>query len=266
MASLFGNQVFAFLFIVSLPIDVTYSYCDRYSRTCDSYEVCCGHNCVYGSTCLNQFCTYDSDCSAGESCCNSKCAYGSTCLDQFCTYDSDCSTSESCCSSKCVYGSTCLHQFCTSVSDCSAGESCCNSQCRPGFDCSGYSCSLSSDCSIVQSCCNGVCTDTYDCEDPTPVIIGSVLGSLIAFFLVLSCIYCLCRRRRPGGSGRVIEGRRVTTTIATTAHSVVHVPPEGYQQSYPYYPPPQYNQYQNSAPPPYSDRATQVLHRKSTQC
>ncbi|XP_068719215.1 keratin-associated protein 10-6-like [Montipora capricornis] len=229
MASLFGNQGFAFLFIVSLPIAVTYSYCDRYSTTCDSDEVCCAHNCVYGSTCLDQFCTYDSDCSTGESCCNSKC----------------------------VYGSTCLYQFCTDDSDCSSGESCCNSQCRPGFDCSGYSCSFSSDCSIGQSCCNAVCTDTYDCEDPTPVIIGSVLGSLIIFFLVLSLIYCLCRRRRLVGSGRVIEGGRVTTTIATTAPSVVHVPPEGYQQSYPYYPPPQYNQYQNSAAPPYSDRATQ---------
>ncbi|XP_068703840.1 uncharacterized protein [Montipora foliosa] len=160
---------------------------------------------------------------------------------------------------KCVNGSTCLNQFCTSFSssDCSSGESCCNSQCRHGFDCSGYSCSFSSDCSIGQSCCNGVCTfDSYDCEEPTPLIIGSVLGSLITFFLVLSLIYCLCRRRRPVGSGRVIEGGRVTTTIAT-AHSVVHVPPEGYQQSYPYYPPPQYNQYQNSAAPPYSDRATQ---------
>ena len=252
MASILAHALVV-LFVCSFRFAVIFGWCNRYSSYCDSYQVCCRNQCVYGSNCLYQSCSMDSDCSVNEACCSDKCRAGSDCIGQSCSKESDCSVNEACCSGKCHAGYGCLGKACSKKSDCSVGESCCRNVCKYDYDCSGYLCSSSNDCSIGQDCCDGVCD--Y-CVDQTAVIVGAVVGSLGALFLLLMFIYCCNRRARLGCPGRVVIGRPVTTTVAATTHTAIHAPPQvyqqGYQQGYPYQSLPQYAQYQNAAPPPYS--------------
>ena len=160
---------------------------------------------------------------------------------------SSCSLSQVCCRNQCVYGTSCLYQSCSIDSDCSVSEVCCSGQCQDGYDCLGKSCSFSSDCGVAEDCCDGVCD--Y-CDDYSGLIIAFVIvGSFVAFFLLLMFIYYCYRRarlRRPGG---VVIAR---PSQVTTTHSVINPPPQVFQQGYPYQSLPQYDQYQNAAPPPYS--------------
>ena len=194
MASVLSNALVVF-FIISFRFAVIFSRCDGSWSYCGSYQVCCRNQCVYGSSCLGQSCSMDSDCS----------------------FD----------------------------------ESCCYNACQEGYDCSGSFCSTSNDCSVGQNCCENTCTYN-DCEDPSSVIVGVVVGSFVAFFLVMMLVYYCIRRARLGGPGRAVMGRRVTTTIVTTTQSASHAPPRVHQQGYPYHSLPQYDLYQNAAPPPYS--------------
>ena len=166
-----------------------------------------------------------------------------------------------CCRNECVLGSDCYDQDCILDSDCSFGESCCNSQCKNTYDCIGQPCSVNSDCRSNEYCCDGTCT-IYSCYNPTPVIVGSILGTSFIVCVFSVCIYYGCRRRRVQ-HGRVIVGQRVTTaTVRTTRTTTQPYPPyvgqipPPYQQGYQYYPPPQYEQHQTAIPPPYNPGTT----------
>ncbi|XP_015758080.1 PREDICTED: keratin-associated protein 5-1-like [Acropora digitifera] len=164
MSSVLSNAV-VLLLIVSFRFSVIFSWCSRSSSSCGSYQVCCNSQCVYGSNCLGESCSWDSHCSVDESCCSGKCRYGSTCLGKYCSKTSDCSVNEACCGSKCQYGSNCLGEYCSKQSDCLGYEACCSGKCRSGYSCIGQSCSNKSDCSVNEACCSGKCRSGYDCSD-----------------------------------------------------------------------------------------------------
>ena len=79
----------------------------------------------------NAWCTGDSDCGSdqGKVCCNNECVYGSDCVGQSCTFNSDCSSGESCCSSICKYGDDCVGYSCSFDSDCKRYHHCCYGYC-----------------------------------------------------------------------------------------------------------------------------------------
>ncbi|XP_015758085.1 PREDICTED: keratin-associated protein 5-1-like [Acropora digitifera] len=162
MSSVLSNAVVVLL-IVSFRFSVIFSYCDRSWSSCGSYQVCCKNQCVYGSNCVGESCSLDSQCLVGESCCSSKCRYGSNCLGSYCATKSDCSANEACCSSTCRSGYDCSGQSCTTKSDCSTYQACCSGKCRYGSDCSGQSCSKKSDCSAYEACCSSKCRSRSDC-------------------------------------------------------------------------------------------------------
>lgn len=73
-------------------------------RDCSlSDHVCCNNECVYGSSCIGRYCTFNFDCSSHESCCNNKCKSGSDCIAFSCSIDSDCGNRETCCFGKCQH-------------------------------------------------------------------------------------------------------------------------------------------------------------------
>ena len=227
MSSVLSNAVVVLL-IVSFRFSVIFSYCYRSSSSCGSYKVCCKNQCVYGSNCLGESCSLDSQCSVGESCCSGKCRYGSNCLGKYCSTKSDCSTYQACCSGKCSYGSDCSGQSCSKKSDCSAYEACCSSKCRSRSDCSGYSCRSSNDCSVGQKCCSNTCTN-YGCDDPTAAIAIAVVSTIVGLSLVFMLIYCCNRPARLGGS----DGVEMEDQVATT-QSAIHAPPQAHQEGFSY--------------------------------
>lgn len=102
MASVFSNLLM-FLLIISSRFAVIFGWCDRYSGSCSSYQVCCRNQCVYGGSCLYQSCSIDSDCSVSEVCCSGQCQDGYNCYGKSCSFSSDCSVGEDCCDGVCDY-------------------------------------------------------------------------------------------------------------------------------------------------------------------
>ena len=206
MASVLSNALVV-LFIFSSRFAIIFGWCDddRFSRSCSSDQICCGNQCVNGSSCLHQSCSTDFDCSVNEACCSGQCQHGSNCLGNYCSNNSDCSVYESCCNNVCQYryGCTCIF--------------------------------------------HGSYNDAF-------LIPFIVVGSLVAFFIVMMFIYYCNRRARLGRPCRVEVERQVTTTVPTTTQSVTNAPPQAHQQGHAYQSLPQCDQYQNAAPPPYSGR------------
>ena len=78
---------------------------------------------------------YLSDCNTGQVCCNNQCVYGSDCIGQSCSTSGDCNVGESCCNSLCKDGSCYIGESCSTSGDCSVGVSCCDGTCQDGYDC-----------------------------------------------------------------------------------------------------------------------------------
>ncbi|KAJ7388833.1 hypothetical protein OS493_035391 [Desmophyllum pertusum] len=182
---------------------------------------------------------------------------------EYCFKTSDCgSPRQLCCNSECVYRSSCLGLDCAFDSECSSGESCCVTKCTNGPNCVGFKCSTESDCDGTGTyqnkvvCCKGTCTK-YDVCYPTPIIVGSVVGSLI-FICIIAGIFFACRWRRRvhrAIESRIIAEQSVTETstrCATQSNPLYQGKyPRSYQQGYPYHPPPQHEQQQTAIPPRY---------------
>ncbi|XP_044176406.1 tenascin-like [Acropora millepora] len=219
MSSVLSNAVVVLL-IVSFRFSVIFSYCYRSSSSCGSYKVCCKNQCVYGSNCLGESCSLDSQCSVGESCCSGKCRYGSNCLGNYCSTKSDCSAYEACCSGKCRSGYDCSGQSCTKKSDCSIYQACCSGKCRSGSGCSGQSCSMKSDCSSYEACCSGKCRSGYNCighlaprnlivQPMKPVVAASVV-------LVLTVVGILVARAMIAALDRSVAQIPVASMVVMT--------------------------------------------------
>ena len=91
-----------FALIASSLVAVSNGYCTQYSDDCSINYVCCNNECVFGSDCLGQACSSDSDCAVVESCCSSYCR--SDCAGYSCSMDSDCGSFGSCCDGTCSSG------------------------------------------------------------------------------------------------------------------------------------------------------------------
>lgn len=134
-------------------------------------------------------------CRFGSVCCMGVCE-DISCQGHYCVTSSDCSWGETCCGSQCAAETECVGQSCTQDYDCDVGEKCCLDVCTDTEKCN---CDHDSECPIGEICCNGSCSMKSDCsgnshKDSTPVIVGSVLGSLVLISLIL--IVYLIRRRR----------------------------------------------------------------------
>lgn len=133
----------------------------------------------------------------GSVCCMGVCEVTS-CQGHYCVTSSDCSWGETCCSSQCAAESGCVGRSCTHDYDRDVGEKCCLDVCTNAQKCN---CDHDSECPIGEICCHGSCSDKGDCsansyKNPTLVIVGSVLGSLVLISLISIVIYLIYRRRR----------------------------------------------------------------------
>ena len=161
---------------------------------CRLGSVCCMGVCLVTS-CQGHYCVTSSDCSWGETCCSSQCAAESGCVGRSCTYDYDCDVGEKCCLDVCTDAETCN---CKHDSECPIGEICCDGSCSEKSDCSANSSS-----------------------NPTLVIVGSVLGSLVLITLILIVIYLIYRRRNNNsGTGSIQAVQVSVTTPNNTAQNV----------------------------------------------
>ena len=134
-------------------------------------------------------------CRWGSVCCMGVCEVTS-CQGHYCVTSNDCSWGETCCSSQCAAESGCVGQSCTHDYDCDVGEKCCLDVCTDTVKCN---CDHDLECPIGEICCHGSCSEKSDCsanshKSATPVIIGSVLGSLVLISLISIVTYLIYRR------------------------------------------------------------------------
>lgn len=163
-----GKDMIVFMLITSSLAPVGESGGSCFPR-CRLGSVCCMGVCEVTS-CQGHYCVTSSDCSWGETCCSSQCAAESGCVGRSCTHDYDCDVDEKCCLDVCTNAQKCN---CDHDSECPSGETCCRGSCSDKGDCSANS---------------------Y--KNPTLVIVGSVLGSLVLISLISIVIYLIYRRRR----------------------------------------------------------------------
>jgi len=83
---------------------------------------------------LSDGCTYKGDCETSQVCCDSECVYGASCVGRYCSSDYDCSSGESCCGQSCVSSSSCVGQYCSFDSDCGGWGTCCHGTCQNVYD------------------------------------------------------------------------------------------------------------------------------------
>ena len=194
-------------------------------------------------TCENLACERDPE----MTCCGSLCIYGSSCLGQVCSFDSDCSFNQSCCDDRCVQGKSCLGQRCTLNDHCSEGQSCCGKKCKSGLGCIGEPCQSGrySDCQYTESCCGGTCSK-HECLITTadlPYILVPAVGFVL--FLIISAILIYLRyKRRRLQMGAIISTNNITTNTHVSTASVTQCnplfQPEGPPSDQPTVPPPPY--------------------------
>lgn len=160
-------------------------------------------------------------CDLGSVCCMGVCVVTS-CQGRYCVTTSDCSWGETCCNSKCAAESGCVGQSCTKDYQCDVGEKCCDDVCTDAQSCN---CHQDPDCPIEEICCHGSCTEKSDCSansynNPTFLIVGTVLGSLVLISVISIFIYLFYRRRwKIPHSGSVQSVTASVTTPNSTAQS-----------------------------------------------
>ena len=155
-------------------------------------------------------------CRLGSVCCMGVCEVTS-CQGHYCATSSDCSWGETCCNSQCAAESGCVGQSCTHDYDCDVGEKCCLDVCTDTEKCN---CDHDSECPIGENCCHGSCSEKTHCsanshKTLTPVIIGSVLGSLVLISLI-SIVISLIYRRHHRNISRTGSIQTVPVSVTTS--------------------------------------------------
>ena len=125
------------------------------------WHYCCGgyfgskdRSCT-SSSCLNSYCSKDSDCGDSTMCCRSDECVNKGCSG--CRQDKDCDTSYHCCKKTSPFNQTicavnCLNKTCNFNDDCAGYGECCRSGKCTDTGCSDK-CTLNSECSQGQYCC-----------------------------------------------------------------------------------------------------------------
>jgi len=120
--------------------------------------------------------------------------------------------------------SGCVGRSCTHDYDCDVDEKCCLDVCTNAQKCN---CDHDSECPSGEICCRGSCSDKGDCsansyKNPTLVIVGSVLGSLVLISLISIVIYLIYRRRR----NIALTGSAQTVPVSVTSpnNTALNVP------------------------------------------
>ena len=135
---------------------------------------CCGdyflfgskdRSCTFGS-CLNHYCSTDSDCGDSTMCCRSDKCVNKGCSG--CRQDKDCDTSHYCCKKTSPFNQTicaknCLNKTCNFNDDCAGYGECCRSgKCTSNSKrCYMNKCTLNSECNQGQYCCRKKSTSYY---------------------------------------------------------------------------------------------------------
>ncbi|CAB4018029.1 Hypothetical predicted protein [Paramuricea clavata] len=127
----------------------------------DYWAYCCGgyfgskdRSCTSGS-CLNHYCSSDSDCGDPSMCCRSNKCANKGCSG--CTKNSDCYGRHVCCKktfllNQTVCAANCINQTCNSNSDCAGWGECCRSGKCVKTGCSDK-CTSNSECNLDEYCC-----------------------------------------------------------------------------------------------------------------
>ena len=64
-----------FVLVSHYFVTVTLAWCSSGGSGCSFNQVCCNHECQFGSSCVGLSCTSQYDCDSTESCCNGVCQY-----------------------------------------------------------------------------------------------------------------------------------------------------------------------------------------------
>ncbi|CAB4005247.1 Hypothetical predicted protein [Paramuricea clavata] len=136
--------------------DCTLKY-DKY------WPYCCGGYLMLGSkdrtctyrSCLNRYCSSDSDCGDPSMCCRSNVCVNMGCSG--CTNDTDCYSTHVCCKKtfpldQTVCAANCMNQTCNSNDDCAGLSECCRSGKCVKTGCYDK-CTSNSECNLDQYCC-----------------------------------------------------------------------------------------------------------------
>ena len=182
-------------FVQSFNQCKTHTDCTRYGI---HFPYCCGgsfggkdRNCT-SSSCLNRYCSTDSDCGDSTMCCRSDRCVNKGCSG--CRQSTDCNTSYVCCKKTSPLNQTicavnCLNKTCNFNDDCGGYGECCRSGKCTDTGCSDK-CTLNSECTQGQYCCkkktgyygydscarscvSEICSRNEDCGSPNECCISN---------------------------------------------------------------------------------------------
>ena len=94
-----------FVLVSHYFVKVTPAWCSSGASGCSFNQVCCNHECQFGSSCVGLSCTSQNDCGITESCCNNVCTAEIDCSGLDCSSDLDCGQPNIliCCNGVCQY-------------------------------------------------------------------------------------------------------------------------------------------------------------------